>query len=91
MAFKDLATTNNGIPKHERIIAAVEAKNASEAEALRSLIFGSEVEFAPGEITYSQSPDRVSELIAEEMPNYTDNEKLHTLSARQIARIRKAV
>lgn len=78
MSFKDVKSDVG--PKHMRIIEAVEAKDPEEAKALRDLITGGHV-----------SAEKVSLSIAQEMSNYTDDESLHTLSARQIQRIRKGL
>lgn len=78
MSFKDVKSDVG--PKHMRIIELVEAVAPEEAKALRDLITGGHV-----------SAEKVSLSIAQEMPNYTDDESLHTLSARQIQRIRKGL
>lgn len=78
MSFKDVKADIG--PKHMRIIKAVEAKDSEEAKALRDLITGGHV-----------SAEKVSLTIAQEMPKYTDDESLHSLSARQIQRIRKGL
>ena len=78
MSFKDVKADIG--PKHMRIIEAVEAKDPEEAKALRDLITGGHV-----------SAEKVSLTIAQEMPKYTDDESLQTLSSRQIQRIRKGL
>jgi len=77
MSFKDIPT-NLKEPKHIQMVEAVLQHDREESEALYSLITGDHV-----------SAERVSAIIAEEMPKYTDDKNLHTLSARQIHRIRK--
>ena len=78
MSFKDVKGDIG--PKHMRIIEAVEAVDPEEAKALRDLITGGHV-----------SAEKVSLSIAQEMPKYTGDESLHSLSARQIQRIRKGL
>lgn len=67
-------------PKHERMVALVEAKDSVEGAALWALITGTHV-----------SAEKVSKIIAEEMSNYTDDKGLQTLSSRHILRIRKGI
>lgn len=78
MSFKDVKGDVG--PKHMRIIEAVEAKDPEEAQALTVLIETDRV-----------SAEKVSLTIAQEMPKYTDDESLQTLSSRQIQRIRKGL
>ena len=77
MSFKDIPT-NLKEPKHIQMVEAVKAHDLEESQALWDLITGDRV-----------SAEKVSTIIREEMPIYTDDKNLHTLSARQIHRIRK--
>lgn len=76
MSFKNVPQTKE--PKHLRMLQVVEQIDKEEAEALWNLLSGDQV-----------SAEQVSLAIAEEMPKYTGQKELQTLSARQILRIRK--
>lgn len=77
---KALEEGNKSQLKHSKILEAVEAKDKEEAVALWSLITSDHI-----------SSDKVSLIISEELPKYTEDTKLHNLSARQILRIRKGL
>lgn len=78
MSFKDVPRTKE--PKHVRMVEAIKPIDSEEATALWNLITSDHV-----------SAEQVSLAIAEEMPKYTGEKYLQTLSARQILRIRKGL
>ena len=78
MSFKDVKSDIG--PKHIRMVEAVKQSSLEESQALWDLITVGHV-----------SAEKVSLVISEEMPKYTDDESLHTLSARHIQRIRKGL
>lgn len=79
MSFKDVPRTT-GVPKHLQIVNAVKAVDEEESQALWEII-----------TDYQVSADRASMAIKEEMPKYTDDPNLQSLSARQIQRIRQGL
>ena len=67
-------------PKHVRMVEAIKPIDEQEAVALWNLFTDDSV-----------SAEQVSLAVREEMPKYTGEKELQSISARQILRIRKGL